>query len=115
MYVEQRVSNRLQATSDPTTFPAEVSDLWHPLVTGAADWGTRCCSTAIAANKQWFEFLQKRFEADWEMPERLMSCSTPYEAWSLQVGFLQRAVTDYQKELTYLAKLGVVKTAARGD
>jgi len=44
-----------------------------------------------------------------------MSCSTPYEAWSLQVGFLQRAVTDYQKELTHLAKLGVVKTAARGD
>lgn len=115
MYIEPRISNRPQATSGPTTFPAEVSDLWHPLVTGAGDWATRCGSTAIAVNKQWFDFLQKRFKADWEMPQRLMSCSTLYEAWSLQVGFLQKAITDYQKELTHLAKLGVVKTAARGD
>ena len=42
-----------------------------PIGTGAADWGTRCCSTAIAVNKQWFEFLQRRFKADWEMPATL--------------------------------------------
>ena len=44
------------------------------------------------------------------MPERVMSCSSPYEAWSVHVGFLQKAFTDYQKELTALAKLGVVKS-----
>ena len=49
------------------------------------------------------------------MPARLLSCSTPYEVWSLQLGFLQKTVTDYQKEFTHLAKLGIVKTAARED
>ena len=49
------------------------------------------------------------------MPERVMSCSSPYEAWSVHVGFLQKAFTDYQKELTALANLGVVKIPARGE
>ena len=63
MYIDQRVSNHLQASSASP----EALDLWHPLV-GAGEWGTRCCSTAIAVNKQWLDFLQKRFKADWEMP-----------------------------------------------
>ena len=71
MYVEQRVSNRLQSTSVRRHFPRRFLDLWHPLLVGAGDWGTRCCSTAIAVNKQWLEFLQKKFKADWEMPERV--------------------------------------------
>ena len=70
---------------------------------GAGEWGTRCCSTAIAVNK------------DLEMPQRFMSCSSPYEAWSVHVGFLQKTITDYQKELTALAKLGVVKLPTRGE
>jgi hypothetical protein len=115
VYIDQCVSNHLQSPSGPTTFPAEASDLWHPLVTGAGDWATRCCSTVLAVNKQWLDFLQKRFKADWEMPERVMSCSSPYEAWSVHVGFLQKAFTDYQKELTALANLGVVKIPARGE
>lgn len=57
-------------------------DLWHPLLVGAGEWGTGCCSTAIAVNKQWLDFLQKRLKADLEMPQRFISCSSPYEAWS---------------------------------
>ena len=98
MYVEQPVSNRPQASSASP----EALDLWHHLV-GAGEWGTRCCSTAIAVNK------------DLEMPQRFMSCSSPYEAWSVHVGFLQKTITDYQKELTALAKLGVVKLPTRGE
>ena len=48
---------------------------------------------------------------DLEMPQRFMSCSSPYEAWSVHVGFLQKTITDYQKELTALAKLGRRQTA----
>ena len=111
MYVEQPVSNRPQASSASP----EALDLWHPLLVGAGEWGTRCCSTAIAVNKQWLDFLQKRLKADLEMPQRFMSCSSPYEAWSVHVGFLQKTITDYQKELTALAKLGVVKLPTRGE
>ena len=107
MYVEQPVSNRPHSSSASP----EALDLRHPLLVGAGEWGTRCCSTAIAVNKQWLDFLQKRLKADLEMPQRFMSCSSPYEAWSVHVGFLQKTITDYQKELTALAKLGGRQTA----
>jgi len=37
-----------------------------------------------------------------------MSCRTPVEVWTVYMQFLQKAVTDYQKEFVELGKLGIV-------
>jgi hypothetical protein len=79
---------------------------WGPLISGTQDWVGRSSSTIYTLNKQWLDFLQKRFKEDFALPQRIMSCRTPVELWSAYTGFLQKAVTDYQKEFTELGKLG---------
>ena len=79
---------------------------WGPLISRTQDWVGRSSSTIYTLNKQWLDFLQKRFKEDFALPQRIMSCRTPVELWSAYTGFLQKAVTDYQKEFTELGKLG---------
>jgi hypothetical protein len=84
------------------------TDLWDPLIRGPQQWCSRCSSTIYALNKHWFEFLQKRAQEDFALPQYIMSCRTPVEVWTVYMQFLQKAVTDYQKEFVELGKLGIV-------
>ena len=62
----------------------------------------------VASVRGRFEFLQKRFQEDFALPQKIMSCRTPGEVWSVYMQFLQKAVTDYQNEFVELGKLGIV-------
>ena len=55
---------------------------WGPLISGRQDWAGRSSSTIYTLNKQWLDFLQKRFKEDFALPQRIMSCRTPVELWS---------------------------------
>ena len=89
-------------------WPGADTDLWDPLTGGTQEWCSRCSSTIYALNKHWFEFLQKRAQEDFALPQYIMSCRTPVEVWTVYMQFLQKAVTDYQKEFVELGKLGIV-------
>ena len=89
-------------------WPAATAELWPPLTSGTQEWCSRCSSTIYALNKHWFEFLQKRAQEDFALPQYIMSCRTPVEVWTVYMQFLQKAVTDYQKEFVELGKLGIV-------
>ncbi len=89
-------------------WPGADTDLWDPLISGPQEWCSRCSSTIYALNKHWFEFLQKRAQEDFALPQYVMSCRTPVEVWTVYMQFLQKAVTDYQKEFVELGKLGIV-------
>jgi hypothetical protein len=87
---------------------ADDTDLWAPLISGTQEWCSRCTSTIYALNKHWFEFLQKRVQEDFALPQHIMSCRTPVDIWSVYMQFVQKAVTDYQKVFAELGKLGIV-------
>ena len=89
-------------------WPGADTDLWDPLISGPQEWCSRCSSTIYALNKHWFEFLQKRAQEDFALPQYFMSCRTSVEVWTVYMQFLQKAVTDYQKEFVELGKLGIV-------
>lgn len=104
-----------QASFDLMKLPTDRYDLWAPLFSGTQEWCSRCYSTSIALNKQWLDFLQMRAEADFALPQRLMACKTPSEAWTAYVGFLQKAATDYQSEISDLGKYAVISSASKGS
>ena len=89
-------------------WPGADTDLWDPLISGTQEWCSRCGSTIYALNKHWFEFLQKRAQEDFALPQHIMSCRTPVEVWSVYTDFLQKAVADYQTEFSELGKLAIV-------
>ena len=41
----------------------------------------------LALNKHWFEFLQKRVQEDFALPQHIMSCRTPVDFWSVYMQF----------------------------
>ena len=84
------------------------NELTRSEFSGPQEWCSRCSSTIYALNKHWFEFLQKRAQEDFALPQYIMSCRTPVEVWTVYMQFLQKAVTDYQKEFVELGKLGIV-------
>ena len=89
-------------------WPSASDELWAPLISETQEWCSRCGSTIYALNKHWFEFLQKRVQEDFALPQHTRSCRTPVEVWSVYMQFLQKAVTDYQNEFVELGKLGIV-------
>ena len=54
---------------------------------------------------EWLDFVTRRLKEDLRLPQQLCACRSPEEIRDVHVAFWQRAVEDYQKEFTVMAKL----------
>ena len=89
-------------------WPGASNDLWAPLITGTQEYCSRCSSTIYALNKHWFEFLQKRVAGGFRSTSTHHVMPHARDFWSVYMQFLQKALTDYQKEFVELGRLGIV-------
>jgi hypothetical protein len=89
-------------------WPAANGGLWELLISEAHEWRSRCGSVTYTLSKHWLDFIQRRAEANFTLPQDFMSCRTPFEVWGVGIEFLQNAITDYQKEIGELGRLGIV-------
>src|SRR3990172_6578224 len=76
-----------------------------PLLGGIQAWNGACGNAATAVGREWLDFLNRRMREDLALPERLASCRGFDEAWQVYAAFWQKAVQDYQQELSELVRL----------
>lgn len=98
-----------------TDWVASAVELWSPLLEGSRDWTAQCCTATTTAGAAWLDFIGKRAATDVELMQRLASSKSAYEAWSTYSGFLRKAIADYQKALTDLAKLSLIRPLSETD
>ena len=76
------------------------------MLSGLQAWNGAFGKAVFALNSEWLGFLNQRIKEDVALPQDLVSCKSPDEAWHVYVGFCQKAVADYQHEFAELARLG---------
>jgi len=79
---------------------------WAPLLSGVHAWNGTVSSSVAAYGEEWFEFMKRRIHEDLVLSQRLAGCRGPDELAQEYLHFWQKAVADYQKEFTELARIG---------
>lgn len=94
------------ATAPPEFDPNAALQAFMPLMNGAAENSGNAMASWMEINKHWTTFLMGRFQQDAALVQRLSSCTNPAKINGIFSEFYQKALTDYQRELTEVAKLG---------
>jgi hypothetical protein len=76
-----------------------------PAFAAMADFNGKLCESAAEFNAEWTDFLKRRMQEDFAVPQRLSECRSPQEAQQVCVDYWKKAFAQYQDELTRLAKL----------
>jgi hypothetical protein len=79
--------------------------IWAPAVAGAINWNGRMYQGFAMLGSEWLDFVNRRLKEDLNFPQRLCTSQTPEEMRQCYVAFWQKAVDDYQKELTVMTRL----------
>jgi hypothetical protein len=85
--------------------PATGYALWAPAFAGAVSWNGRMCQGLAMLGSEWLDFVNRRLKEDLSFPQRLCASQTPEEMRQAYVAFWQKAVEDYQKEMTVMTRL----------
>ena len=108
--MQEKSSSRTSAASTdngglfPT--PAAAFAFWGPALAGTASWNGKMYESLATLGSEWLDFVNRRLKEDLRLPQQLCACRSPEEIRDVQVAFWQRAVEDYQREFTAMAKLG---------
>ncbi len=85
--------------------PATGFALWAPVFAGAAKWNGGMYQGLATLGSEWLDFVNRRLKEDLSFPQRLCASQSPEEMRQAYVVFWQKAVEDYQKELTVMTRL----------
>jgi hypothetical protein len=86
--------------------PMAAIELWRPVMSAAVEWNRKVSEIAFGLNKEWLDFLNRRFAEDIALQEHLGPCKSFEEVWGVYADFSKKAVDDYQKEYAEIVKLG---------
>ena len=86
--------------------PAVAFAFWGPALAGAAKWNGKMYEGLAMLGSEWLDFVTRRLKEDLRLPQQVCACRSPEEIRDVHIAFWQRAVEDYQKEFTVMAKLG---------
>jgi hypothetical protein len=90
-------------------FDLEVlSEISKPALAAATEFQHRTLESMTAYQKEWFGFLNARWQENTAMPARLSACRSLPEVQQVYVDFWQRAADQYSGEYQ---KLGVIARA----
>lgn len=70
------------------------------------EWQLHAFKAAVAANREWLDFVSHRLKQDADFADRLMGCRDADDTWRACSEFWNRAATDYQNEFASLMKIG---------
>jgi hypothetical protein len=85
--------------------PATGYALWAPAFAGAVKWNGRMYQGFATLGSEWLDFVNRRLKEDLSFPQRLCASQNPEEVRQVYITFWQKAVDDYQKELTVMTRL----------
>ncbi len=78
---------------------------WAPALAGAVKWNGTMYQGFAMLGSEWLDFVNRRLKEDLSFPQRLCASQSPEELRQAYVAFWQKAVEDYQKELTVMTRL----------
>jgi hypothetical protein len=88
--------------------PADVDtvlEVASPAMAAATSFQHNMIETLSACQKEWFEFLNKRWHENLEMPARLAQCRSPGDFQRAYVDYWSRAADQYQTEFKHLGEI----------
>jgi cation transport regulator ChaB len=77
----------------------------QPAFAAIADFNGKLYDSATRFNTEWAEFLGRRLQEDFAVPQRLSACKSPQEAQQIYVDYWKTAFAQYQDEMGRLAKM----------
>jgi hypothetical protein len=78
----------------------------RPALAVMAEFNGRLYDSVARFNSEWVEFVGRRLQEDFAVPQRLAACKSPLEAQLIYVNYWKTAFAQYQGELGRLAKMG---------
>jgi hypothetical protein len=101
------MADGIKANGGPTGLPGPTGfELWGPALAGAARWNGRMYEGAAMLGNEWLDFVNRRLKEDLNFPHRVCACRTAEEVRDTYASFWRRAMDDYQREFTVMARLG---------
>jgi hypothetical protein len=76
-----------------------------PAFAAVADFNGKLCESAAQFNTEWTDFMKRRMQEDFAVPQRLSECRSPQEAQQVWVDYWKKAFAQYQDEVTRMAKI----------
>jgi len=80
-------------------------EMARPGFEAAAEYTGRICESAVALNREWTDFMSRRVQEDFALPQRLVNCRSPQELQQAYIDYWSRAYSQYQQEFARLAGL----------
>jgi hypothetical protein len=93
------------ATAETAAFDTLVA-LNKDAFNSADDMALGAAETVEAFGTETFDFIRRRLDRDFAMPQKLLGCWTPQEAMGVYLDFLETARMDYLEEADRMAKIG---------
>jgi hypothetical protein len=77
----------------------------QPAFAAIAEFNGKLCDSAARFNAEWAEFVGRRLQEDFAVPQRLAACKSAQEAQQICVDYWKTAFEQYQDEMGRLAKM----------
>jgi hypothetical protein len=92
--------------------PMEALQSSLPVLSAAAEWNGKIFGIVWTLNEEWLDFANRRLAAHMALPQDLGACNSLQDVCSVYADFLEKAVTDYQKQFAEIAKPDVQAVSA---
>lgn len=77
----------------------------RPALAAVAEFNGKFYDSAAQFNAEWAEFVSRRLQEDFAVPQRLAACKSPQDAQQVCVNYWKTAFAQYQEELNRLTKM----------
>jgi hypothetical protein len=80
--------------------------LFHPALATMVEVNTKLYAGLVEINKEGVDFVNRRLQADFTLPQRVGACKSPQDVFKVWSDFYRHAFDDYQDEFGKLTKMG---------